>query len=344
MSNPNHPRSEAKIGRMLIRIEPDPEIATTQLLNGAADWVLEVRPDQAAIIDAAEGFRAASRPTNIQYGILFNVRPDRVYFDQGARRAFVQCIDHEALATALDEERPIAYTPYTVTSWATPEGQALRERDVQAANAALETAGWRMGPDGVRVREDGTRLSTTIAVRPTNVDLFTFANAATEHLKECGIELVVDELDLTGGDTLNQLRYPNDFDTLMWTRWLGTDPDTAVRAFESSRVTTEENVADENASGFVSELVDFHVAAARESMDFEKRGQSYAQVDAEIETLIPYWPLWYDSRSSAVSARLKDRDGPIDPAESRYDWDISAWSFLSPETSEPSEAESEAGS
>lgn len=334
VSNPNHTRSEAKIGRMLIRIEPDPEVATTLLLNEAADWVLDVRPDQAAIIDDAAGFRAASRPTDIQYGILFNVRPDRVYFDQGARRAFVQCIDHQALATSLDDERPLAYTPYTVTSWATPEGQALRERDVEAANAALETAGWTMGEDGIRVREDGTRLSTTIAVRPTNVDLFTFANAATEHLRECGIELIVDELDLTGGDTLNQMRYPNDFDTLMWTRWLGTDPDTAVRAFESSRVTTEENVADENPSGFVSELVDFHVASARESMDFEKRAESYAQVDAEIETLIPYWPLWYESSTSAVSSRLKDKEGPIDPAESRYDWDISAWSFRSSDTAE----------
>ena len=78
---------------------------------------------------------------------------------------------------------------------------------------------------------------------------------------------IVDELDLTGGDMLNQLRYPNDFDTLMWTRWLGADPDTAVRAFESSRITAEDNVADENPSGFISELVDFYVADARETMD-----------------------------------------------------------------------------
>jgi ABC-type transport system substrate-binding protein len=330
-SNPDHTRSAAKIGRMEIRIEPDPVIATTQLLNGAADWVLDVRKDQEDIIDAAEGYRAASRPIDVQYGVLFNVRPGRVYFDQGARRAFVQCIDHAALATALDEERPLAYTPYTVTSWAIPEGQTLRERDVEAARAALETAGWQMAADGVRVREDGTRLSTTIAVRPTNVDLYSFANAATEQLKECGIELIVDELDLTGGDTLNQMRYPNDFDTLMWTRRLGADPDTAVRAFESMRVTTEDNVADENASGFVSELVDFHVAAAREEQDFDVRAESYAQVDEEIENLIPYWPLWYESSTSAISARLKDKDGDIDPAESRYDWDISSWAFRDPD-------------
>ena len=112
------------------------------------------------------------------------------------------------------------------------------------------------------------------------------------------------------------------------------DPDTAVRAFESSRATSRNNVADENASGFVSELVDFYVAEARETMDFEKRAEAYAEVDAEIETLIPYWPLWYESTTSAVSDRLKDSDGSIDPAESRYDWDVSAWAFRDPVAAE----------
>ena len=328
-ANRKHTRSVANINRMEVRIEQDPEVATTQLLNGAADWVLDVRDDQAQIIEAAEGYRAAARPTDVQYGVLFNVRPDRVYFDIQTRRAFVECIDHEGLATVLDEGRPLATTPYTATSWAVPEGVELTPRDVDSANQWLDMAGWQMAADGVRVREDGTRLSTSIAVRPTNVDLFTFATTATEQLAECGIELIVDELDLTGGDMLNQLRYPNDFDTIMWTRWLGSDPDTAVRAFESSRITSEDHVADENASGFTSELVDLHVARARETMSQEERAASYASVNEEIEKLIPYWPLWYESQTSAVSARLQDKEGPVDPSASRYDWDVSSWSFAS---------------
>ena len=52
-------------------------------------------------------------------------------------------------------------------------------------------------------------------------------------------------------------------------------------------------------------------------------------LDEEIEKLIPYWPLWYESKTSAVTERLRDREGPIDPAESRYHWDVSSWSFAS---------------
>ncbi len=326
LANEAHTRSAPHIERMEIRVERNPSVATTRLLTGEADWILEANAEQAEVVNGSPGYRAASRPEDTQYGVLFNVRPDRIYFDVRTRRAFVECIDHEALATALDPERHLATTPYTATSWAMPEAD-VRPRDVAAANAWLGEAGWQMATDGVRVREDGTRLSSTIAVRPTSVDLFTFANQAVEQLQECGIELIVEELDLTGDAMLTQLTYPNDFDTLMWSRWLGTDPDSAVRAFESSRVTDEDNRADENPSGFTSELVDHHVASAREKLDVDERVTAYAAVQQELQTLIPYWPLWYDSSISAVSERLQDEDGPIDPSRSRYAWDISAWTF-----------------
>ena len=45
----------------------------------------------------------------------------RVYFDLDTRRAFVLCIDHQALGTALDDHRHLATTPYRATSWAQPE-------------------------------------------------------------------------------------------------------------------------------------------------------------------------------------------------------------------------------
>ena len=324
--NKDHTRSAPKIERLELRVERNPSTATTQLLSGQADWILETNADQAAVIDGSPGYRAASRPEDVQYGVLFNVRPDRIYFDVATRRAFVACIDHQGLGRALDPERHLATTPYTATSWAQPEAE-IGQRDVAEAARWLEGAGWQMAVDGIRMREDGTRLSSTIAVRPTSVDLFTFANQAAEQLRECGIELIVEELDLTGDAMLTQLVYPHDDDTLLWSRRLGPDPDTAVRAFESSRITTEENRADENPSGFTSELVDYHVASARETLDTEERIAAYAEVEGELGKLLPYWPLWYDSSVSALDARLTGRDGPVDPTDARYAWDISSWSF-----------------
>jgi ABC-type transport system substrate-binding protein len=183
-----------------------------------------------------------------------------------------------------------------------------------------------MGGDGVRERE-GRRLSSSIAVRPTSVDLFSFANEAAQQLADCGIELVVEELDLTGGTMLDQLLWPNDFDTMLLVRTLGPDPDSSVRTFESSRITSEDNHADANPSGFTSSLADHLISAARESRDPAERAAAYAGVNDLLSADVPYWPLWYDSAVSALSERIQGPDGPIDPAAARYDWDVSSWTL-----------------
>ena len=325
VANKDHTRSTPQIDRIDVDVERDPSVAVTRLLSGEADWILEVGDELQAAVSDVPGVRAAARPLDVQYGILFNVRPERVYFDVNTRRAFALCLDQTALATRLDADRAIATTPYTATSWALPESSP-RPRDVAAANALVDRAGWTVDSDGVRAR-DGRRLSTTIAVRPTSVDLFTFANQAAEQLAECGIELVVEELDLTGGTMLDQLLWPNDFDTLLLARTLGPDPDSAVRAFESSRIITEANRADANPSGFTSSLADHLISAARESQDEVERAEAYAGIQDLLADDVPYWPLWYGSAVSAISTRVEGPDGPLDPAAARYDWDVSSWTL-----------------
>ena len=324
-ANKDHTGTPPGIDRIVVDVERDPSVAVTRLLSGDADWILEVGPEFEDAVTGIEGVSAAPRPLDLQYGILFNVRPDRVYFDREARRAFSLCLDHEALATRLDPGRSVATTPYTASSWALPDA-APAPRDVAAAARVLDAAGWLPAEDGVRAR-DGRRLSSTIAVRPTSVDLFTFANEAAAQLAECGIELVVEELDLTGGTMLDQLLWPNDFDTLLLARQLGPDPDSAVRAFESSRITSEANQADANPSGFTSSLADHLISSARETLDPAQRAEAYAGVQDLLAQDVPYWPLWYDSAVSALSTRIRDADGPVDPSRARFDWDVSSWSL-----------------
>jgi ABC-type transport system substrate-binding protein len=328
-ANPEHTRSTPRIESIDVDVERDPSVAVTRLLGGDADWVLDIPEELEAAVSDVPEVAAAARPLDLQFGILFNVRPERVYFDVSTRRAFALCLDQADLATLRDADRFIATTPYTAPSWALPEASP-RPRDVAAATTLLDGAGWALGADRIRVR-DGQRLSTTIAVRPTSVDLFTFANEAAEQLAECGIELQVEELDLTGGTMLDQLLWPNDFDTLLMARPLGPDPDSAVRSFESSRITTAENQADANPSGFTSSLVDHLISAARETLDPAERAEAYAGVQDVLGDDVPYWPLWYESNVSALSTRVQGPEGPLDPSRSRYDWDVSSWRLGSEE-------------
>ena len=323
-ANNAHAGGPPAIGRVEVVVERDAAVASTRLLTGEADWILEVGPEQGTLLADVPGIRSARRPLGVQRGILFNVRPGRVYFEARVRRAFALCLDHEGLALQLDPDRPVARAPYAASSWALPEVAPL-ERDVEAAVVLLDGGGWRVSDDGIRER-DGQRLSSTLAVRPSRVDLLTFAYGAAEQLAECGIELVVEELDLTGDTMLSQLQWPNDFDTLLLARPLGADPDTDVRAFESSRITSEDNAADANAGGFTSALADHLIAQARGTLDEEARRAAYAELQGLLEDDVPYWPLWYDSAESAISDRVQGPDGPLDPAMERFAWDVASWS------------------
>ncbi|CAN5720116.1 hypothetical protein BH23CHL8_BH23CHL8_27240 [soil metagenome] len=327
-ANNAHSGGPPALARVEVNVERDAAVAVTRLLTGEADWILEVGPEQAPLLVGIPGIRSADRPLGVQRGILFNVRPGRVYFEARIRRAFALCLDREGLAVQLDPDRPVARAPYAASTWALPEVEA-RPRDVEAATALLKAGGWRPAADGIRARE-GVRLSSTIAVRPSRVDLLTFAYGAAEQLSECGIELVVEELDLTGDTMLSQLQWPNEFDTLLLARPLGADPDTDVRVFESSRITSRDNAADANAGGFTSALADHLIDQARSTLDEEARREAYAELQGVIEDEVPYWPLWYDSMESAIADRVRSPDGPLDPSTERFAWDVASWSVRPP--------------
>ena len=130
---------------------------------------------------------------------------------------------------------------------------------------------------------------------------------------------------------LEQLLWPNDFDTLLLSRVLGADPDSAARTFESSRITTEQNQADANPGGFTSSLADHLIADARAVGDADKRVEDYAGLQELLEQDVPYWPLWYASSVSALSSRVQGPDGAIDPSGARFDWDVSDWTLVRPD-------------
>jgi peptide/nickel transport system substrate-binding protein len=324
-ANPAHVAGAPAIGRITILVIPDPSRAATLLQTGDVDWLPQVEPDQAPALEAASGLRIGIRPLPVLRTIVFNVRPGRVYDDPRTRQAFALCLDRAAIADEVTEGAAIvADSPSAAGSWAFPPRTASAA-DQAEAKRLLEEAGWTEGPDGIRVR-GGERLSSEVAVRPSRVDLLSFAEAASTALEACGIELVVTELDLTGDRMLTQLQWPNDFETVLVTRLLGVDPDHDMAAYEGAHATSEENPADANPGGYQSAAADALIASARTATSQEERAAAYAQVRTLLDTDVPAWSIWYDTARAAISDRVQGPGGPIDPSVPRYDWEVARWS------------------
>ena len=334
-ANPGHAGGAPGISRVLLRVVTDPATAATNLLTGDVDWVLGVSSDQVTGIRTAQNIELGDRPLPSERAIVFNLRPGHIYADAATRQAFALCLDRSSLAAAAAAgggTAALATTPVASGSWAMTAPPSAA-RDVNAAVAKLQKAGWTRGSDGIFVR-NGQRLASSVAVRPSRADLLAFAQGAAKELADCGIELDVEQLDLTGDQLLSQLQWPNDFDTVLVTQALGEDPDQDLQAFESSHATSADNPADANPGGYSSVAADRMIAAGRLTTDRAARQQAYAQVQAVIASDLPAWPIWYDTAWSALSTRVRSGGGTIDPSAPRYWWDMASWTLgSSPQTS-----------
>jgi ABC-type transport system substrate-binding protein len=328
-SNPGHVGGAPAIPRITLAVVRDPPTAATQLLTGDVDWVLHVETDQLAALRGAPGLSVGGRPLASQRTIVFNVRAGRVYAAAATRRAFALCLDRSALdAQATGGTAIPANAPTDAGSWAM-NTTASPKRDPAAAIALLQGAGWTRGTDGIFMH-GSQRLTSDISIRPSRTDLLAFAQAAAQQLAECGIELKVKQLDLTGDLLLAQLKWPNDFDTVLLTRQLGSDPDQDVVAFEASHATTADNTADANPGGYSSPDADRLIAQARLTLDQGARKGLYGQLQDQLEKDEPAWPIWYDQAWSALSNRISSPNGPIDPGAPRFWWNVAAWKLGPP--------------
>lgn len=322
-----HLPQPASLERIRLVVLRDPAVAATALRAGEVDWVLRVTPDQLAGLSEAPTIQAAAHPEPLIWSIIFNVRPGRVYNEAVTRQAFSLCLDREAAATFVGPgaARSLAVFETSPGSWATADAPPPAAADAQAAVALLEGAGWQRGPDGI-FENGGARLSSDVAVRTGRADLLGFLRAAAGQLGDCGIELQVIEQDLSTDLLLEQLRWPNEFETLLLARPLGMDPAADLASFEGSRATTVENPIDVNPGGYASPELDALLVEARRVALPAGRRALYGQALALLAQDPASLPIWYEVGHAALSDAVENAAGAdIDLRVGRYAWDAWSW-------------------
>ncbi len=217
---PSHVHGPPAIRRITLEVMADPAVAATRLMSGDVDWVLRTDMEQATPDADRRGRerRSPATPPAMDHRVQ---HPEGPPVRRRQRASCVRDVHRSAGLTASvgGGEAIEAATPLAPGSWAMTPPEP-RDRDVATAGRLLDSAGWITGSDGIRVR-DGQRLSSTVALRSSQASLLAFIQSVAGQLHDCGIELLVHDLDLTGDSLLQQLRWPNDFDTLLTMRALG---------------------------------------------------------------------------------------------------------------------------
>ncbi|MCE2942251.1 MAG: peptide ABC transporter substrate-binding protein [Gemmatimonadetes bacterium] len=190
-----HPRGRPGLDAVTWVITPDPSAAVARLTAGEADLLENPRGPQVAEVTAAPDVRLLAYRSRQVGTILLRVKdgamPHPVLGDARVRRAITQSLDAAAIARNVFD------------TLGAPAGGPLPDAtrpprfsyDTAAAAAALDSAGWRRGPDGMRRR--GTRgLAFSLLVPSVSRPRQQIATLVQEALRRAGIAVTIEQADM----------------------------------------------------------------------------------------------------------------------------------------------------
>nr|WP_213713118.1 ABC transporter substrate-binding protein [Cedecea lapagei] len=223
--------------------------------------------------------------------VEFNVRRPALQ-DVKVRQALIYGLDRQKLIDVVYQGYgTVANEPISPISWAyNPEGVNPYKFDQAQAKKLLDEAGWKPGPDGIRVK-DGKRLELTLLVskKVLNDALIPIAK---ENWQQIGVLLKPQVVDF---NALMAQRKAGNYDLASFSTSTLNDPHDGVWDFYSNEA---------KASGYSNAQVDKLINEGNATLDEEKRKAIYHELYKVLAADPPAILLGNRKILSASSARV----------------------------------------
>lgn len=223
--------------------------------------------------------------------VEFNVRRPALQ-DVKVRQALIYGLDRQKLIDVVYQGYgTVANEPISPISWAyNPEGVNPYKFDPTQAKKLLDEAGWKPGPDGIRVK-DGKRLELTLLVskKVLNDALIPIAK---ENWQQIGVLLKPQVVDF---NALMAQRKAGNYDLASFSTSTLNDPHDGVWDFYSNEA---------KASGYSNAQVDKLINEGNATLDEEKRKAIYHELYKVLAADPPAILLGNRKILSASSARV----------------------------------------
>jgi peptide/nickel transport system substrate-binding protein len=311
------------IGTISIRIVPDENVAAAQMRAHEADWLIEASPRVYRQMQGIAGVDERLVPFNGYDAIEFNTSA-KPFDDARVRRAVGLAIDKAALVrnVTYGVEQP-AREDLPAFLWASDPKAGTTQRNLPAAKALLEAAGWHTGADGIRMR-GGERLALPLAFRSDSLTDRNRGVVIASMLREAGIDVELKGYTtalLYGPFSGGGIMATGKFTGALTTWYAGIDPDDSTQFF-----CDQVPPAGLNWSRYCNPAVDAAEHNALAHYDRPTRARAYAAVQTALATDAPYIYLWWPRQIEAVNAGLQH----FEPNGVIEDWNAYAWTFAKP--------------
>jgi peptide/nickel transport system substrate-binding protein len=283
-----------RLARLVVAVVDEPTTKFAGLVSGELD-AAGISPASAALLARDAAARVVSYPVAFAAGLVFNTQ--RPPFDDARVR--------RAVGLALDRGRVVdaALAGYgTPAAGPVPPDNPLARpgggpaRDPAAADALLDAAGWRRGPDGVR-RRGGRPLAVelrTVGAGDNAVEQLVQADLAAR-----GLRVAIRSQEL--GAFLTAARAPRkEFDMLL----AGIPGDVALSHLAALFATSAAGGALDY-SGFHRPVLDAALARAATAPTAEARRAAWGDVQAVLADSAPVAWLYHARGVQGVARRLR---------------------------------------
>ncbi|WP_230424115.1 ABC transporter substrate-binding protein [Streptomyces radicis] len=221
----------AYLERLTFEVIPESGVRTGALRSGQVDAIGGVAPQDEAGLDDG-GFTVQSRVNpGLPFGLTANISRPAVS-DQAVRRAVLLAIDRqEVVDTVLSPSFRPATSTLAHTTDTYLDLSAELTHDTAEAERLLDEAGWRPGPDGVRVK-DGEPLTLTVLWAENFGPNENALQLIQQQLRAIGVDLTLRSTSIA---EFTALREEGDFD-YTWGNATRTDPDILRTQFSAGLV------------------------------------------------------------------------------------------------------------
>ena len=314
-ANPNYWRGKPKIDELHFIYYSNADAAVTALQSGQVDLVNRLTPTQ---FDALQG------DSDVATNNAQNRRFNEIVINPGAatndgtpigdgnpalkdvklRRAIAQAIDSKTLVDKVwggYASEAAGYIPPAFKDYAwKPSGKEVREFDLDAAGKALDAAGYKKGPDGVRLDKQGKPLNLRLLAHAENVVDENAGPYIKSWLSDIGLNITIVPVSDT---QINEATTRGEFD-LAFSGWnANPDPDYVLSLQTCANRPNAQGKGGTPDSFFCDKTYDNLYKKQLSELDPAKRADIVKQMQARIYDQAPLVILGYDNALEAYNKK-----------------------------------------
>ena len=292
------------LDHLVMRTYPanDPQAAILAVRSGVADLVGGLEPEELNTLQSATDTTIIDAQTYTNAFVTMNADgAGKPYFsDVRVRQAVVQAVDRSTvISQVLSGRADVDPTPIPAGDWAFTSTAANKyPYDAEAANAALDAAGWTLASgSSVRTNKQGVPFKVDLVVTNTYPNQ-QVAQAIADQLKNVGVQ--VNLKPVSPQDLVSNYLLTHDYEMALVVFDVGPDPD-LYSLWHSGADPGTLNFAYAKGWG----LIDKDLEDGRAEVEQPARFAAYTDFQALIADMAPAIFLYSAHYDYAVSQRVR---------------------------------------